>query len=482
MKQFIHLLLSGIIMLAGCRQPVSPDINEDRQPAIFPDYTDVTFPSNIAPPNFRIEETGDDYFVEMGSGDQILWSHRSSDPVVRIRESAWHQFSAKIAGSDCFIRITVKQNGKWKQFRDITNTIAAQPIDPYLVYRLLYPGYELWNEMGIYQRDLTSFRETVIVENKSLKKGCVNCHTFCHNSPDTMLLHIRGEMGGTVIRRGGSTIKTDTKTADINNRGPYAAWHPSGRFIAYSANDIEQFFHLTGKKPVEVSDLESDLILYDIASGQMFTDTAISGKDYMETFPNWSPDGKTLYFCRAGALTKTTSLDSIRYDLYRLDFDPENMTFGKPECICMVSGQGKTLALPRVSPDGKYLMFSLFDYGNFGIWHPESDLCLLHLETGKMRVLDEVNSNDVESFHTWSSSGYWFVFSSKRLDGLWARPYFAHFDPETGLASKPFLLPQEDPRFYDYFTKTFNLPELIKAPVTDRQDFYRTGTPEGMEN
>lgn len=42
---------------------------------------------------------------------------------------------------------------------------------------------------------------------------------------------------------------------------------------------------------------------------------------------------------------------------------------------------------------------------------------------------------------------------------------FAHFDPETGHFSKPFLLPQKEPDFYDTFTYTYNLPELIKAPV-----------------
>ncbi len=119
-------------------------------------------------------------------------------------------------------------------------------------------------------------------------------------------------------------------------------------------------------------------------------------------------------------------------------------------------------------------MFTQSDYGNFSIWHPESDLYLLNLTNGKVRNINEVNSENVESFHTWSSTGHWFVFSSKRLDGLWARPYFAAFDPETGEAGKPFLLPQKDPRFYDTFTYTFNLPELIKAPIKNGREFVKT--------
>ena len=95
----------------------------------------------------------------------------------------------------------------------------------------------------------------------------------------------------------------------------------------------------------------------------------------------------------------------------------------------------------------------------------------MDLTTGDIRRMVEVNSDDVDSYHTWSSNGHWFVFSSKRMDGLWARPYFASFNPETGETGKPFLLPQEDPLFYDYYTYTYNRPELIKEPVKNGKEF-----------
>ena len=118
-------------------------------------------------------------------------------------------------------------------------------------------------------------------------------------------------------------------------------------------------------------------------------------------------------------------------------------------------------------------MFTLSNYGNFSIWHPESDLYIMDLTTGATRNLENVNSNDVDSYHTWSSSGHWFVFSSKRMDGLWARPYIASFNPETGETGKAFLLPQEDPMFYDNYTYTYNRPELIKTPVKNGKEFEK---------
>ena len=62
------------------------------------------------------------------------------------------------------------------------------------------------------------------------------------------------------------------------------------------------------------------------------------------------------------------------------------------------------------------------------------------------------------------------------MDGLWARPYFASFNPETGDFGKPFLLPQFDPEFYDTFTYTYNLPELKTTPVSNGKELQQAVT------
>ena len=119
----------------------------------------------------------------------------------------------------------------------------------------------------------------------------------------------------------------------------------------------------------------------------------------------------------------------------------------------------------RPSYDGRYIMFTLSDYGNFSIWHKEADLWLYDIANNAIRQLDEVNSNDTESFHNWSSNSRWFVFSSRREDGLYTKPYLAMID-ENGVISKPFLLPQRDPQsFYTYSTFTYNVPDFVKSPI-----------------
>jgi hypothetical protein len=109
-------------------------------------------------------------------------------------------------------------------------------------------------------------------------------------------------------------------------------------------------------------------------------------------------------------------------------------------------------------------MFDMADYGCFPSYNPESDLYLLNLQTGKYEALDALNSNNVESYHSWSSNGRWVVFSSRRGDGLYMKAYIAYID-ENGIPGKPFLLPQKDPSFYETFLFSFNVPELVKTKV-----------------
>ncbi len=470
----IILSVASFTLLAACESGYKqPDALVKSQPHIYPDYAGVTLPCNIAPTNFRVEQAADAYQVVVSSNGKEYYRSVSTDADVLIPEDLWHEMLNDNKGGKVTITIGVKRQGKWTEYRPITNMISRDTIDSYLAYRLIYPGYELWNEMGIYQRDLTNFDETTILDNRSFDKKCVNCHTFRQNSTSDFMVHVRGKNGGTLISHDGSVRKVSPHCPTVKMGATYARWHPSGKFIAFSMNDIQQFFHSSGQKPIEVSDLAADLGVYDVEHDVIITSPGLSGDDAMETFPEWSPDGKTLFYCRGNAYTKDTPFDSLRYDLWSVSFDAKTRQFGTPKCVYQASAKHHTVSLPRVSPDGRYVVFVEFNYGNFSIWHPEADLAMVDLKTGQVRRLNELNSRNVESFHTWSSTGRWIVFSSKRMDGGWARPYFAHFDKRTGRFTKPFVLPQKSPSFYDTFMKTYNLPELITTPVTNQKELIK---------
>lgn len=465
----IYALCTIICALTSCSpRPGSDAATSATAPELSPQIAGATLPPNIAAPAFEVKLPASAYHAEIGiEGEAPAIAIDSDSPGMRPPLDQWHDLLKDAAGKSISIKIaTMDSDGRWTWHAPVTCPVADTPIDGYLAYRLLYPGYEGWNRLGIYQRDLASYEETPIIDNIDIGGQCVNCHNFAANDPERMMLHVRGGKGGTIIARDGKVEKVNPKCPALANGATYPASHPSGRYIAYSANDIRQAFHASGTKTIEVFDRSADLTVYDIENGEAITSPELSADEWMETFPAWTPAGDTLYFCRAKPYAQGIALDSIRYDLCRVAFDPATRRLGQPEVVIEASAQDKSVSFPRVSPDGRWLLYTLSDYGNFSIWHPESDLWLLDLQSGQSRPAHELNSPDVESYHSWSSDGRWAVFSSKRLDGLWARPYIAHFDPATGRFGLPFALPQEKPDFYDNFTLTYNIPELITAPVT----------------
>lgn len=467
MKKLIPLL----VLLAGCSRPVVPSQHTLPAPTLEPDYAGVTFPVNIAAPSFVITDTARAWQTQVGRvGQEPAITVRSgADGGVSLPAGKWHKLLSQAAGDSIYFRFTALKDGQWNRAADIVCPISADSIDRYLCYRLLYPGYELWSAMGIYQRDLESYDQTPILENKDFDKQCVNCHNFSANDPGRgMMVHVRGADGGTLIARNGKVEKINSSFVGANHGATYPAWSRDGRFIAFSANRVGQVFHSAGKKPIEVVDQAADLEVYSVEAHRAFSADTLMGNSSMETFPTWAPDGRTIYFCRALVNSPEQSSnhpDQIRYDLCAIDFDPATGRFSRMRTLYDAAADSASVSFPRVSPDGRWLMFTRMAYGTFSIWHPESQLCIMDLRSGRWREMDEVNAPDaIDSYHCWGSSGRWFVFSSKRLDGLWARPYFAHFDPVTGRAAKPFCLPQKTPDFYREYTKTFNIPELTTSP------------------
>lgn len=399
--------LMAVVLIMSCTTPRVPEQAEtlDRVAAVNPDYTDIILPPNIAPLNFQIEETGSDYRVRASStsGTEILV--RSTKGIIQFPIKSWQRLLEANLGESLTIDIFVKQDGVWKEFRSIKNHIARETIDPVLVYRLINPAFKYWNQMGIYQRNLESFEEDAVLVNRMTDENCMNCHNFCMNDPSNMVFHMRaGTASGTYISVDGEFHKVSLKT-EFNKGGAYPSWHPNGNLIAFSVNDLTMFYHSTGESR-DVLDRKSDLVVYHIDKNMISASPQIAALDRMGTFPSWSPDGQHLYFCSAPPLetfinTEIGDLeyDKIRYDLMRVSYDAQADTWGELETVLSANELGKSVVMPRVSPDGHFVLFCLANYGSFPIYHDHSDLYILDVEKGDMHRLN-INSNETDSFHS----------------------------------------------------------------------------------
>ena len=246
----------------------------------------------------------------------------------------------------------------------------------------------------------------------------------------------------------------------------YPAWHPEGRYIAFSSNTTHQVFFGEGQQPIEVYDTASDLVVYDTETGDVITDPRFTEETVMETFPGWSPDGKYLYYSAADARDLPNEIGYMQYHMMRVGFDPQTGRFDERiDTLYNAYERQGSVSYPRISPDGKYLLYTHAIYGTFPIWHPEADLQMIDLQTGEDADVAAWNDADhADSYHSWSSNGRWVMFGSRRLDGRYTRLYIAYLD-EDGKAHKPFLLPQEDPRHNTWRLKSFNVPEFIDGKV-----------------
>ena len=279
---------------------------------------------------------------------------------------------------------------------------------------------------------------------------------------------------------GDSIVKVNMKCDSTLTSGVYTAWHPTHDLIAYSTNETRQkFFSFTDTRP-EVFDLRSDIILYDMK--RHIIKNVANDPDLLETYPTWHPDGKSIFYAAArypegvNPETEKDHLTEIRYDILRRRFDPESQSFSAPDTIVNASGQQQSALHPRISPDGKWLLYCKAPYGTFHLPHNESDLFITDLNTGEERALSNANSQRSESYHSWSSNSNWIIFSSRREDGQYTHPYIAYIDKE-GVDSKAFILPQEDPRHYEQFMKSYNVPEFFVAPFK----FTRSQITKAME-
>lgn len=524
-----------VFLLLSCTSPSVPTsfTENNEQPAIYPDYVGVTVPVNIAPLHFHIDHEADatDFVTRISAADE-QWTFGGED--VRPGLKRWRAMVNKAVSTDGKLTVEVftKQQEQWQRMKPFEIFVCKDSIDPYISYRLISPSYVTYEDLTLNQRCLETFEESLIYGNMingdEHNGQCINCHHVQWYNPQRLQFHVRQYLGGTVIAYDGKLQKINLKTDSTLSAGVYPTWHPVKPWIVYSTNSTGQSFHTRDVQKIEVQDTKSCLIFYDLENNTVTPITRDTTD--LDCFPFWSPDGRYIYYVSAHWERRdTVNMDfeliknykEVQYNLYRKPFDEQTRTFGPRELIYDAVARNRSVTLPRISPDGRWLMFTQGKFGVFHIWHNDADLFLLDLKKEvpqpepiaytsyspdnlpagvlpptannvereeaadslreaagsryplpeNIRAIDELNSHDVESYHSWSSNGAWVIFSSRRTDGNFTRPFIAHFDGK-GHFTRPFELPQDNPQYHREFLRSYNIPEFMSGPVTIRPQVF----------
>ena len=452
MKETLKTLYTLVLLtiMVSCTPKPENVQQSNALPPIYPDYCDVTIPENIAPLNFLLR--ADCEAIEVKAGD-ITINTKGNEVTFDIDD--WKALMSQVAGSMINVIVTALIDGKWIEYKPFIWQVVKEKVDPYLTYRLIEPDYEIWNHVQIQQRCVENFDVNSIGHYEQLENRCMNCHTYANQDPKLSMMYVRGPGGGAILNR-------DGKLSKLNIPGSvYFGFSPTGRYITYSTQKIIPAFHSLASKRLEVYDAASNVYVADMQEHRVISSSLLSDSLKFETFPTFSPDGKFIYYCAADTVNLPSDIKQLQYAIVRIPFDESTGTIGSQVDTLY---NRRSVCHPRISPNGKYLLYTVADYGTFPIWHPEADLQMMNLETGAIESLDIVNSQKSDTYHSWSSNSRWFVFASKRDDGLYGKPYFCYVDKD-GKAHKPFCLPQRYPSFYDNNLKSFNAPELGKGKV-----------------
>ena len=222
------------------------------------------------------------------------------------------------------------------------------------------------------------------------------------------------------------------------------------------------------------------LAWYDRATGQRHPLPGADDPEFVQTNGVWSPDGKYVVFARAKAIdpypagvkmaayANDPNEAQIQYDLYRVPFNGGKG--GTAEPIAGASQNGMSNSFPKVSPDGRWIVFVQCRNGQ--VMRPDSQLYIVPAEGGEARRMC-ANMFPMNSWHSFSPNGRWLVFSSKSR-GPYTKMYLTHIDAE-GNDSPAILIDNSTAA-----NRAVNLPEFVNIPAdglvkisTPAVDMYR---------
>ncbi len=312
---------------------------------------------------------------------------------------------------------------------------------------------------------------------------CANCHSFS-NDGSTMGMDIDGPQGDrgayavvpvkqkvTIDYRNVITWNAfQGKPKDFMTIGFLSRVSPDGQHVASTVNEqlyVQNFWNYKFNQVFYPT--RGILAIYSRATGAI---DALPGADdpaYVHCDPVWTPDGRTIVFARAAArdayvkgqpdakFAGDPNETPIQYDLHRIPFNDGRGGLAEP--IAGASANGTSNNFPKVTPDGRWIVFVRCRNGQ--LMRPDSRLWIVPAGGGEAREM-RCNLPLMNSWHSFSPNGRWMVFSSKS-NRPYTQMFLTHLE-ENGEDSPAILIENSTAD-----NRAVNLPEFVNVPYDDFQ-------------
>lgn len=332
------------------------------------------------------------------------------------------------------------------------------------------------NQIEWYLGNIDGSKPRKILDNIPV---CANCHSFSGNGILAMDIDYANDKGSYIIADIEDTIQlsfdkiitwNDFKKEDgVFTYGLLSQISPDGRFVLSTVKDRSVFVPVDN---LEYSQLffpiKGIIAVYDRQLGKFYELQGACDKNYVQSNPNWSPNSTEIIYSRANRYmsSKIDNSESVllkvedaeefvtrqkdfKFDLYRLKFNEGKG--GQAVPVEGASDNGKSNFFARYSPDGKWVVFCQSE--DFMLLQPDSKLFIMPSDGGRPRLMN-CNTDNMNSWHSWSPNSRWLVFSSK-CKGPYTQLFLTHID-ENGNDSPPVFLEN-----MAYDKKAVNIPEFI---------------------
>jgi len=420
--------------------------------------------------------------------DAATWSAHSYEPDAATWEEIKRR-SVEQAATVTFTGHADKGSNRVRSRGSIRVTTSKDPVGAPIFYRDV-PLPPSIGEKGTVQpiardalpliawriRDVGRPESRVVLKNMP---SCANCHSFS-NDGKTLAMDVDGPQGD----KGAYMIAPVEDEMVITNErvmtwssfpgkkkghrtlGFLSRISPDGAHVVSTVNEALYVQNFTDFRILQVFyPTRGILAWYDTETGQIKALPGADDTDYVQCCGVWTPDGKTIVFCRARAFDPyppgqepaeyagDPKEPRIRYDLYRMPFNEGRG--GTPVPIEGASGNGMSNSFPKVSPDGKWVVWTRCANGL--LLRPDGRLWIVPLKGGEAREM-KCNTSLMNSWHSFSPNGRWLVFSSKSRTP-YTQMFLTHID-EDGNDTPAILIPNATAA-----NRAVNIPEFLNAPT-----------------